>query len=71
MNFDNHQHVAARTHRHGLQTKQYAPSKGYAIDKGPQCRCSECRRMFYRRALNAYGKCQECTLTTTKTGAKP
>lgn len=66
MNFDNHQHVAAHLHRHGLQTKQYSAKKGFAIDKGPQGRCSECRRMFYRRALNRIGWCPECVLTGGK-----
>ena len=66
MNFDSHSHVARRTHRSVVQPKTYDARKGYAIDKGPQGRCSECRRMFYRRALNRIGWCPECVLTGGK-----
>lgn len=66
MKYDSLSHVPARTRYAGIQPKSYSAKKGYTIDKGPQCRCSECRRMFYRRALNRIGWCPECVLTGGK-----
>ncbi len=65
MNFDLHSHVAARTHRHGLQTKQYAPSKGYRNDGGPKAPCDKCGRSHYISAMK-YGACLECRITGAK-----